>query len=283
MRDIAVPELGLLVFRGPGTRLFLQGQLSCDIERLAVGHWAWGGYLTPKGRLLATFLAVAMSADAIGLVTDRGLFPVLEKRFRTYLLRAKTELAVDPAPWVARLADPSAPQAGTANRDGERLLLGLGEGMVLASGVAGQDVGHAAWLLACARRGYPWLAQPLQEELTAHMASLDLLGGIDFDKGCYVGQEMVIRAHHRGAIKKRAFLLAGTAAVPVPGTAISAEVHGGQVAGVVLYAAPVEDGFIGLGSLRKDAVAGLLQLPDGTAVTATAPPYGLFDPEFESG
>ena len=158
--------------------------------------------------------------ERIGLVMERRLIPMTIKKLQMYRLRAQVQLSEDSQDWVG-WQDSSVTQADgalTASPDGAYTFC-LGGGLMLACATAGVDDEHsrAAWLATCAHQGLPWLTAPLQDRLTAHMVSLDLAGGIDFDKGCYVGQEIVIRSHHRGQIKKRAFVVTAPGTVPAEG------------------------------------------------------------------
>lgn len=273
----SLPNQAAIVFEGPETRQFLQGQLSCDVQKIPVGGWTWGGYLTPKGRLLATFAAFALADDRIGLLMDKDLVDQALAKFRMYVLRAKTRPSVDDSPWAGGV--------GVGSIEGAEVSLDLGGGVSMAMGVTadGDDGVRHELHAACAERGMPWLTGPLQDALTVHMLSLDLAGGVDFDKGCYVGQEIVVRAHHRGRIKRRAHVVAGSGEPPRKGAEILSGAHGGQVAGHVVYSGSRGGGFVGLAEMRKDAAGEGLELDDGRGLAASAPPYGLHDPKFEDG
>lgn len=285
-RATAADWVGMVVFRGLETRHFLQGQLSIETEQFPVGSWTWGGYLSPKGRLLATYAALSLEDHGIGLVMDKGLVDVALKKLKRYKMRAKTEFEVDRRPWAATVGEDLG-QGGSRflrGTDGADLIVPLGGGAALRSAGPGQSSAKAVedeFWATCARQGIPWLTAPLQDALTAHMVSLDLAGGIDFNKGCYVGQEIVVRSHHRGAIKKRAFVVTGKGGPPEPGTELLSGVHGGQAAGQFVYGGAEGDGFRGLAALRKDAAGGELELEDGREVEASPPPYGLVDEKFE--
>lgn len=268
-------NFALLEFEGPDTRNFLQGQLSCDTEKLATGSWVWGGYLTPKGRLLATFVTLGLAEDKIGLLLDQSLIPVLETTLKRYLLRAKTKITTNPAKWGGSLDTKEAPNTVTSTPD--NLTVNFNNMSMTTQPQDRKD--NSAWWGHCVQQGYPWLSHELQEELTVHHASLDLIQGVDFDKGCYVGQEIVIRAHHRGAIKKRLYIATGTGTTPNNGTPLTSPTHNDQVIGNVLYAAPQDNNFTALISIRKDCEQ--IQLPNATITEFTPPPYGLIDPKFE--
>lgn len=270
----ALVEFGALELNGPATREFLQGQLSNDVLALADGAWSWGGYLNAKGRLLATFICFALGPERCMLLMRRGLLDPVLKKLRMYVLRAKTRPAVSELAVNASVGAPLEGQEASAE---------LAPGLFFSLGPAqaiDQDGGNEA-LLRCVEAGCPWLPPQLYEQATAHMLSLDLAGGVSLEKGCYIGQEIFIRAHHRGQAKKRAFIVAGAGKPPPPGTELLAEAHGGQVAGHVLYGARTRDGFAALATLRKDAAAQPVELADGREVRPAEPPYGLLDPQFE--
>ncbi len=286
-RAAAADWVGMVVYRGFETRRFLQGQLTIETERFPVGSWTWGGYLTDKGRMLATYVALSLENHEIGLVMDKGLIDGTLKRLKRYQLRAKTEPEIDGRAWTATVGEDLG-QGGSRflrNVDGAEITVPLGGGAALRIATTDRAAKDPAvedgFRVACARQGMPWLTAPLQDRLTAHMVSLDLAGGIDFNKGCYLGQEIVVRSHHRGAIKKRAFVVTGKGAAPEQGTELLSGVHGGQAAGQFVYGGAEGDGFCGLAALRKDAAGGELELEDGREVSASPPPYGLIDEKFE--
>ena len=268
-------SLGILSVEGPEARAFLQGQLSCDTVKLARGSWCWGGYLTPKGRVVATFVACAVGDERIDLIMDAKLVAATKKQLGRYLLRAKAKLEAS--------AEPVAATLDGAFGGEPAFVAQLTPALALAIGVdaACDPVADAFVHALFAAEGMPWLCAELSEQLTAHMLSLDLAGGVDFAKGCYVGQEIVIRAHHRGAIKKRAYVVQGAGVAPPNGEQVMSPLHEGQVVGQVIYAAQVAEGFVAFASIRKDAAAAGVELGDGRAITALAPPYGLIDPKFE--
>jgi folate-binding protein YgfZ len=97
----------------------------------------------------------------------------------------------------------------------------------------------ASSLLPDLRSGLPHVFPETHEAFVAQMLNLDVLGGISFEKGCYTGQEIIARAHFRGAVKRRMFRFAANCSSPVPGTRL---LNNGEHAGDVVYAAATEDG-----------------------------------------
>ena len=237
---------------GPDWRKFLQGLVSQDVETLGPGALRFAALLTPQGRLLYDlFLAGEDQGCLIDCRADAR--EQLVRRLTMYRLRAKVEIeSVDVAVealWGAGSipegwrADPRLPELGfrgygaapaNAERDSEsdyeRFRLGLG---VPGSDDFGED------------RAYPI------------EADFDLLGGIDFKKGCFVGQETTSRMKRRGQIKSRMAPVTFAGAAPAPGS----EVLAGQLrAGAVLSG---QEGRA-MALMRLDRLeAGRLALADG--------------------
>jgi folate-binding protein YgfZ len=86
----------------------------------------------------------------------------------------------------------------------------------------------------------PQVYPETHEAFVAQMLNIDLLGGINFEKGCYTGQEIIARAHFRGTVKRRMFLFHGAGPAPEPGTRV---LSGEQHAGDVVDSVATDDGF----------------------------------------
>ena len=212
----------LIAVGGPDWRSFLQGLLTQDVETLSPGEARFGALLTPQGRLLFDLFIVGRD-DGCWLDCAAGRREALLQRLTIYRLRAKVTVALDETPvfaawggappgsaWIAdpRLAElgwrgyaAATPNAVEADYDRHRLALG-------APGPA--DWGEDA-------------TYPLE-------ADFDLLNGIDFQKGCFVGQETTSRMKRRGSIKSRMLPIAFDGPPPAPGGEILAgELRAGQV------------------------------------------------------
>ncbi len=197
---------------GADARAFLHGQFSNDLTGLASNAAQWTAYCSPKGRMLAGFLAWAAADQAIWLACDRGIAAGLVKRLRMFVLRAKvliedvgTDWQIEgiiggygPAPFCAE-------HANGATRIGLLSIEGMSRHLLVrpADDVTAAD--ETPWKLAMIRAGESWITSATQDQFVPQMVNFDALGGIDFKKGCYPGQEVVARAHYRGAVKRRMF------------------------------------------------------------------------------
>ncbi len=213
----AFPPLTSILVEGRDGATFLNGQFTCDVTVLPDGHWQWGGYCSPKGRLLATF-RIGRLADTWVLQLPATLATDFVTRLRRFVLRAKvtfTELGTRCAAGRA----PSAPAAGKIRRVGDHCVWGLGEGRAavdMPPDPAPTTSPFPEWSVDIAL-GAPWILSATAEAFVPQMVDLDRQGGVSFSKGCYPGQEVVARARYLGEVKRhllRLTLPTGTPAAP---------------------------------------------------------------------
>lgn len=230
-RMVILGDRGVLGIGGEDARPFLHGLLTQNIETLKAGAAVSAALLSPQGKVLFAFLVVAREQ---GFLLDCPLDQLgeLTRRLGIYRLRAKVEitdmsdrLAVA-AVWGAE--NVAAPAGGHAFDDPR--IAALGRRLIAPETKLREAASSRGWTLADpgeydAHRielGIPESGKDYHSgEVFAHDACIDQLGGIDFRKGCYVGQEVVSRMHHRGTARKR-FLVARGADLPGPGAAVTA-------------------------------------------------------------
>lgn len=256
-----LPQWSLLRFSGADAQTFLHGQLTCDVVALQAGSSSYGGYCTPKGRLLATFL-LWLSADAYTMLLPSVLAEPIRKRLAMYVLRSKVKVE-DLTPEqacvgvsgadAAQLATLGAvmPQRlhGVAVRDDVTVihLPGQRHLVVLPRAQAAMADGDDAWTGLDIANGIPFILPATQEEFVPQMVNLDLIGGLSYTKGCYPGQEIVARTHYLGKLKQRMYR-ARVSAPAAPGDKLYCAVLGEQSGGMIVSSAPAADG-------RRDVLA----------------------------
>ena len=193
--------LGVLAFRGGDAARFLQGQLSAEIEGLAVGGSSFAGFHNPQGRVIALLAVTRTAADEFFAVLPRELLATVATRLGKFVLRSRLRIT-DESPAYRVLgvaANVTNPATASLAWGGRRLLL-----LPAGSDVTVQDGrARAAWECADVAAGLPQVYAATSESFVAQMLNLDLLGAIAFDKGCYTGQEVIARAHYRGRVKRR--------------------------------------------------------------------------------
>jgi len=213
-RSVALAELGVLRVRGPDSASFLQGQLSNDLTRLAQGSPLLAGYHNAQGRMIALVRACQTGPEEILLVMPRELVGGVLERLRRFVLRAKVTLADDSPRWQVQgccaAAHGEAHGRTSAAADGIAIPLASepARSLVLAPREEAMaetlsDEERRVWKLLDIASGLPQVYARTSEAFVAQMLNLDVLGGIDFAKGCYTGQEVIARAHYRGRVKRR--------------------------------------------------------------------------------
>ncbi len=254
-------DWGVIRARGADAASFLHGQLTQDMQSLHEGTARLAGYCSVKGRLLASFVVWRADADTLLLACSADLLAPTLKRLAMFVMRAKCQLSD---------ASADCPLYGLAGAEaGAWLGEAAGAGPWTAAPAAGGQAirlpdaaGQPRWLLALpadaaapalpalAPEAWAWLevqsgvariSATTAEQFVPQMVNLELVGGVNFQKGCFPGQEVVARSQYRGTLKRRAMLFDSEAAL-VAGQEIFHSADPGQPAGLVALAAPRPDG-----------------------------------------
>ncbi len=218
-------DRGLVRVSGPEAAPFLQGILTNDVEKLAPCEARYAALLTPQGKILFDFLVVRLPGEGgFVLDCDHAQAAALLKRLSFYKLRAKVTITDESeneavlaywgeepenAPGAIRYADPRDVGLGFREILPRAKAIAIGEGsredyealrISLGAPLGGLDFAYG--------------------DVFPHDANLDLLNGVDFRKGCYVGQEVVARMHHRGGVRRRIVRVRLQGEAPKPGAPI---------------------------------------------------------------
>jgi len=291
-------DLRLLSVRGTDRHDFLQGQLTQDLAILRAKGTALTGWATAKGRLLLTGQLLEWR-DTVWITAPAATARQLAERLRRYTLRSDVDIGVSdlaicglcgtglerPGEFAGLCLD-SLETACAANpdlllcrvaADPQRLLL-VGEQAAVDAATASVDrlpPSPAHWVLSNIRRGIPAILPETLEMFVPQMTNLDLLGGISFDKGCYVGQEIVARTAHLGRIKRRMFRYRCDTSQELRA---GAPIHGpGGSAGVIVIAAADTDGQELLAVTRLDAIDAPLYTDEACTHRLTPRPLGYME------
>lgn len=215
-----------LALAGPDWRAFLQGLVTQDVETLGPGELRFAALLTAQGRLLFDlFLLGRENGCLVDVAAEhRG---ALQQRLKIYRLRAKVEIAEEESPVLALWGGDAAP-AGWA-RDPRASALGF-RGYGAAAPAGALMVDEAAYETHRLAAGVPGPADWGHDKSYPIEANFDLLGAIDFRKGCFVGQETTSRMKRRGTIKNRMAPIAVDGPPPPAGARLLAgELRAGEV------------------------------------------------------
>ena len=267
---------GVLAVAGEDARTFLQGLVSNDVNKLAANRALYAAFLTPQGKYLHDFF-MAELGGAVLLDCERERLADLQRRLSIYKLRAKATLA-DRTPefavavlfgdgWATAVGvdgasgDAAPVLGGVAYVDprladvGGRAILPRNTAVeqLTGSGLRGADPAEYDSLrLRC---GLPDGSRDLIIDKSILLESgFDELNGVDWDKGCYMGQELTARTKYRGLVKKRLVPVAIEGPAPAPGTPIQSD---GKEAGEMRSAR----GDIGLALLRLEYLGAEAQAP----------------------
>lgn len=300
---------GLISAHGEDAEAFLQGQLSLDVTDISEPVSHLGSYCTPKGRMLAVF-RMFRRGEALYMRLPRETVEATLKRLSMFILRAKVTLEdADDALVRLGLSGPNAcaelktalgidppMTADTVVRHDSYSIIripGLHDRFEIYGdlepmtqlwqklNVRCAPVGAPYWGLLDIMAGIPQIYPQTAEAFVPQMANMELLGAVNFNKGCYPGQEVVARSHYLGKLKRRMYRLAlPIDAAPEPNTPLfDAKNDPNQPAGFIVEAQPHPDGGLQALAVLKIASAesGDLHLgsAEGPAASVLSLPYSL--------
>jgi len=265
-----LPDRAVVTVTGEEATGLLQGVVTCNVETLEPGEARLGALLTPQGKVLFDFL-ISRIEGGYRLDTEATRAPDLLKRLTLYRLRAKATLALDPTIGIAAAWDGAGTAMDTdAVTDGR--LAGLGTRLYAAQGAFSADATQANYHTHRIGLGIPEGGRDFAfSDAFPHEALMDQLGGVDFRKGCYVGQEVVSRMQHRGTARTRIVPVIAVEGSLESGAEITAGPRGLGTVG------SVADGR-GLAMLRLDRLADALAT--GEPLRAGAARLGVEKPSF---
>jgi hypothetical protein len=291
---VILEHRGVLKVAGADRSSFLQGIVSNDVERVTPETAVWAAFLTPQGKFLHEFfLAAEDETFLVDCEAERAAD--LLRRLKLYKLRAQITLAPAEDLAIAALFGEAALQKlGLPAEPGRAAPFGgglafvdprlpeLGARALLPKDTAGKtlsEAGFASGRLADydalrIAAGVPDGSRDLEVEKSTLLESgFDELGGVDWDKGCYMGQELTARMRYRGLVKKRLIPVEIAGPAPQPGTPITRD---GKEAGVLRSAIGRNGGgSLGLALLRLEALEdGGAPLMAGNAEATPRKPEG---------
>lgn len=262
-----------VVVAGPEAQVYMQGQLSQDVSGLAVGASVWSWVLQPTGKVVALVRVTRTGPDTLVADTDRGWGEELLKRLTFFKLRTKVDLTLVPAAVVAHRG-PGAPAAAAGQAGGTVVpaLWAAGEAaadiLVVDPEPAPADAG-AAWEAERVAAGVPAMGAELTEKTIPNETGLVPLT-VSFTKGCYTGQELVVRIDSRGGNVARHLRGLRSASPLSPGDELS--VAGKAVGTVTSAAVSASEGPVALAYVaRSVAVGDEVAVAGGTAVVVDRP------------
>ena len=298
----ALPQLGVIQAQGEEAANFLHNQLTQDVLLLPVGQARLAAFCSAKGRMQASFIVLKTAPDTVLLVMGQDLLAQTLKRLTMFVLRAKVKLTDASAQWQLRglLGDAAVAAAGAeaapwhvrtdmgthavalypavlGDQRQARALWLAPQGQALPTG---QAMPTELWTWAEVLSGVALLSQPLFEAFVPQMLNYESVGGVNFKKGCYPGQEVVARSQFRGTLKRRTARVHSPVALSA-GQEVFTPTEPDQPCGTVVLAAPRPDGqgFDALvsGTLESMAQGWRMGSAQGEVLELLPLPYALLE------
>ncbi|MDB5965203.1 MAG: folate-binding protein [Polaromonas sp.] len=229
----ALAQLGLIRVAGEDAVKFLQGQLTQDVALMGLPEARLAAFCNAKGRMQASFIAFKHDEQDILLVCSQDLLAQTLKRLSMFVLRAKVKitdatgefqlLGIAGAAVEKMVAGSAQPWAALDLGQARLVLLPASAGVARAvwcapAGTAPPDCPTLApglWEWLDVQSGIAMVTQPIYEAFVPQMLNYESVGGVNFKKGCYPGQEVVARSQFRGTLKRRAYVAHCPAAASV--------------------------------------------------------------------
>ncbi len=251
---VELDDRAVLAVTGADARSFLQGLLTSDLDQLAAERPLYAGLLSPQGKALFDMMLFA-DADNVLIDVAAARAPALARRLSMYRLRKAVTIAPSPLRVLAGW------NGGEAGHPADPRFAPLGARWLADPGAT---PGAAAYDAHRLQVGVPDSADIGEDELLWLETGADLLGGVSFTKGCYVGQENTARMHHRDKVRRR---LVPVSIAGDPGDGVVRDAAG-RTAGTLRSLA----GDRGIAHLRLEAATGPLTAGDA-ALTVGHPAW----------
>jgi folate-binding protein YgfZ len=291
-----LPHLGVIRAHGEEAAKFLHGQLTQDFSLLGLSEARLAGFCSAKGRLLASFVGFKRNHDEVLLVLEHDLLPATLKRLQMFVLRAKAKLSDASAEFELRglcgaavpAELPATPWQQVRQGDAQVVRLYPGAGVARALWLAPMGTPAPAdatldtdtWRWLEVQSGIAPVLATTTDAFVPQMLNYESVGGVNFKKGCYPGQEVVARSQFRGTLKRRAFVLHSTEPLAA-GQEVFHSSDAEQACGTVALAAPAPNGgWDALASLTTASTqTGSLHAgaANGSALQLGTLPYALLD------
>ena len=287
--QVALTHMGVIRVVGEDAVTFLQGQLTQDVAQLGLSEARLAAFCNAKGRMQASFVVFKRSPDDILMVCSRDILPATLKRLSMFVMRAKAKLSDASAEFMLHglTGEAVTSQGGNSSRvwsktdaNGASLVvLPPAVGSARALWCAPVDTPPPSlakielfqWQWLSVRSGVAMIKQAIFEAFVPQMLNYESVGGVNFKKGCYPGQEIVARSQFRGTLKRRAYIVHAEAPLDV-GQEVFHSADAEQPCGLVASVAPAPlGGFDAIVSIQTAAAI------DGrlTAVSVNGPTLAL--------
>jgi tRNA-modifying protein YgfZ len=304
-------SIGLFKLTGQDNKKFLQGQLTCDLDRLTARHSILGAHCDPKGKMLAVVRLLQYQDDVYALQAANNVETHLPQ-FKKYAAFSKVEITnasdefvftgfsgQQASQWLAKHTQLPSGDTDTVTtpfglltsfpraieKQPRYLLISTEQQATSLLEKLPSQIAHQSgelWNALDIISATPQIMPSNQAEYVPQMLNLQMIDGISFSKGCYIGQETVARMHYRGLNKRAMFVLRAPSHINArPGDSLERQVGTGwRNAGTIVNAQVIEQQTVALAILPTDSENdSQLRLKDSDeAFTLSLPDYFQFEP-----
>lgn len=296
-------HLSLIEVTGEDAVDFLNGQFTTNIQQLEKYHLQFSAWCNPKGQVKTTFF-IYQHETGFNILLPTELKDSFLKQLRMYIMRSNVQLT-DKSDELVRVGIltnnnllnelmASAPEKEgditiqngvhclhmfcSKNNSQRYIFIGSTENLTILWKEFLQHstpVRTTIWELLDIQAGYPWLSPQTSEKFLPQMLNLDLIDGLNYQKGCYPGQEIIARLHFRGQLKRNLyFATCSFNARPEIGDQLYANDHEKSI-GIVINAQVFEDKHYLLAVIEKEMIENHLSLreSDGAKINLQKLPY----------
>lgn len=213
-------HLAILEITGADAIDFLNGQFTTNIQQLEKYHFQFSAWCNQKGRVKTTFF-IYRHTTGFNILLPNELKDSFLKQLQMYIMRSNVQIA-DKSDELVRIGLQTndktllsgsdihyLPISNLDDHTQRYIIIGSVNGLIILWKKFSKDniaVGVDIWKLLDIQTGYPWLSPQLTELFLPQMLNLDLIDGLNYQKGCYLGQEIIVRLYSRGKLKRSLYL-----------------------------------------------------------------------------
>ena len=217
-----LPHLGIIKITGTDTVKYVQGQVTCNIDTLGAQRWTFGAHCDFKGKMWSFFQACFWD-DALLLICPKDVIPSAQAELKKYGVFSQVEITDSSDEFSLTGCGSDAGEYGQVTRTDEQLVLSMSNQSVTRALHVGNDSspnsdlpdGSAVWQALDIQSGIGAITSHTSNEYVPQMINLQALDAIDFQKGCYMGQEVVARTKYLGKNKRAGYILQCEALVSI--------------------------------------------------------------------
>lgn len=237
-------ELAIINVEGADAATYLQGQLTNDIKELETNKFQLSAHLNNKGRILANFIITKAKENQYYLITDKSNAEKILPRIKMFVLRSKVTISI---------LDVNISLDDVVNPEFIQLELSQNKYLTIGNQNIIENNDMNTWHKFLVENNLPFIYVASAEKIIPQQINFEIIGGVNFKKGCYTGQEIVARTHYLGKVKRRLVKFI-TDSQPQIGNQVFSPTIDNQEVGFIVDFYQNDNKFIGLASLQLDYI-----------------------------